>query len=80
MARSLRNRNNRLFKLARSSYGGVRYPIGTMDFTQADWQQHYGPLWPTFVARKQQFDPAGIQSGFFPPDRSPRDPGIRTFS
>jgi cytokinin dehydrogenase len=53
-------RNDRLFALARDRFGGVRYPVGTLDFTVADWQQHYGPLWGTFLERKQRFDPNGI--------------------
>jgi cytokinin dehydrogenase len=67
--KEMKDRNNRLFRLARANYGGVRYPIGTMDFTHQDWEQHYGPMWPVFVSRKQQFDPDGILTpgpGIFP--------------
>ena len=53
-------RNNRLFARARDVYGGVRYPIGSVDFTPEDWRQHYGPVWESFVARKHRFDPDGI--------------------
>ncbi len=55
-------RNNRLFQRARADFGGVRYPIGTLDFTQDDWRLHYGEVWDDFVARKHRFDPAGIMT------------------
>jgi cytokinin dehydrogenase len=54
-------RNNRLFAEARS-LGGVRYPIGSNDFTQADWQAHYGERWPQVLADKQEFDPDNIMT------------------
>lgn len=53
-------RNDRLFRQARESFGGVRYPIGTMTFTKDDWRTHYGDQWQAFVSRKQRFDPDGI--------------------
>lgn len=53
-------RNNDLFARARDTYGGVRYPIGTLEFDQADWERHYGPLWKTFRNQKRHWDPAGI--------------------
>lgn len=53
-------RNDRLFRRARDAFGGVRYPIGTLTFTQADWRAHYGSQWQEFVSRKRRFDPAGI--------------------
>ncbi len=56
----LMDRNNRLFARARDAFGGVRYPIGSLDFTPEDWQAHYGDLWQTLVARKHRFDPGGI--------------------
>jgi cytokinin dehydrogenase len=54
------DRNNRLFARARDAFGGVRYPIGSLDFTSEDWQAHYGDVWQTLVARKHRFDPGGI--------------------
>jgi cytokinin dehydrogenase len=54
------DRNNRLFARARDAFGGVRYPIGSLDFTPEDWQAHYGDVWQTLVARKHRFDPGGI--------------------
>jgi cytokinin dehydrogenase len=54
------DRNNRLFARARDAFGGVRYPIGSLDFTSEDWQAHYGDVWQTLVARKLRFDPGGI--------------------
>ncbi len=53
-------RNNRLFARARDHFGGVRYPIGSLDFTPEDWRVHYGNVWQTLVARKHRFDPDGI--------------------
>lgn len=54
-----RERNNVWFEQARA-LGGTRYPIGTLDFTQEDWKQHYGREWKAFQQAKQQFDPHGI--------------------
>jgi cytokinin dehydrogenase len=54
------NRNNRLFAGARDAFGGVRYPIGSLDFTPEDWRAHYGEVWQTFAARKHRFDPGEI--------------------
>lgn len=53
------DRNRRLFEKARDT-GGTRYPIGAIEFSQADWIRHYGALWPEFVRRKQRFDPDHI--------------------
>jgi cytokinin dehydrogenase len=52
-------RNRRLFDAARA-VGGVRYPIGSVDFSVADWKAHYGDRWPDLLARKHQFDPDRI--------------------
>jgi FAD/FMN-containing dehydrogenase len=54
------DRNNRLFARARDTFGGVRYPIGSLDFTPEDWQAHYGNVWQTLLALKHRFDPGGI--------------------
>ncbi len=37
--------------------GGKRYPIGALDMTPADWQDHYGAAWGDFVAAKDEYDP-----------------------
>ncbi|MDI1436658.1 FAD-binding protein [Polyangium sorediatum] len=37
--------------------GGKRYPIGSLDVTQADWQDHFGDAWADFVAAKEEYDP-----------------------
>jgi FAD/FMN-containing dehydrogenase len=37
--------------------GGKRYPIGSLDVTQADWQDHFGDAWADFVAEKDAYDP-----------------------
>jgi cytokinin dehydrogenase len=42
------------------SLGGKRYPIGSLDVTQADWQTHFGDAWGAFVAAKTEFDPANV--------------------
>jgi cytokinin dehydrogenase len=52
-------RNDDLFAQARA-LGGVRYPIGSIDFTSADWREHYGSRWPEILASKQKFDPQHI--------------------
>lgn len=58
-ARELVRRNDRLFERA-SEVGGVRYPIGSVEFSQAEWVAHYGPLWPDVVRRKRTYDPDRI--------------------
>jgi cytokinin dehydrogenase len=52
-------RNRRLFERARQ-LGGTRYPIGTLNFTRADWKFQYGEKWDEFQCAKQRFDPANI--------------------
>lgn len=54
------SRNNTLFERARETYGAIRYPIGTLDFSPADWRRHYGDRWEWFHALKRRYDPAGI--------------------
>ena len=46
-------RNRRLFDQA-EAIGGVRYPIGTLPFSLADWQRHYGARYVTFRDLKQR--------------------------
>jgi FAD/FMN-containing dehydrogenase len=58
-ARRMLDRNRRLFDRARE-LGGVRYPIGSLEFDRRDWQRHYGPLWPELVRRKRRYDPHNI--------------------
>ena len=55
----MRARNRRLFDKARAA-GGTRYPIGTLDFSQADWRRHYGDAWREFSALKSSNDPGNI--------------------
>ncbi|MEI5520413.1 FAD-binding protein [Streptomyces brasiliscabiei] len=52
-------RNYRYYQDA-AAVGGVRYPHGPCPFTAADWQAHYGSMWPRFTAWKNQYDPCGI--------------------
>lgn len=54
-------RNRRWFDRARA-LGGVRYPIGQLDFTQPDWAHHYGEMWPEFERRKRLYDPDMIMT------------------
>jgi cytokinin dehydrogenase len=58
--REMMDRNSRLFARARDTFGGVRYPIGSLDFAPDDWRVHYGDVWELLVARKHRFDPGGI--------------------
>lgn len=52
-------RNRRLYERARA-LGGTRYPIESVEFTPADWADHYGERWPHLQALKRRFDPDGI--------------------
>lgn len=53
------NRNRQLFEKARD-IGGKRYPIGTLEFSRADWIEHYGAHWRDFSRAKRRFDSSGI--------------------
>jgi FAD/FMN-containing dehydrogenase len=53
------DRNYRLYQQA-AAVGGTRYPHGACPFTQADWQAHYGSMWPRLVTWKSSYDPKGI--------------------
>lgn len=57
--RKMRQRNRRLYDRSRP-LGGVRYPIGTLDFDKRDWQQHYGSKWGYFSQLKRTHDPSRI--------------------
>ncbi len=48
---------NRQFYETLRDLGGNRYVIGAIPFTSADWQLHYGPVWPLVVAAKNKYDP-----------------------
>lgn len=52
-------RNRQLYDDA-VSLGGVKYCIGTIPFSQADWQLHFGPVWEAFTKAKKRFDPMGV--------------------
>ncbi|GAA4003385.1 hypothetical protein GCM10022247_25330 [Allokutzneria multivorans] len=52
-------RNRRLWEHARA-LGGVRYPLGTTEFGQADWREHYGVSWLDVLTAKKRYDPEGI--------------------
>ncbi|WP_051794446.1 FAD-binding protein [Kibdelosporangium aridum] len=58
-AKEMLARNNRLFDRARR-LGGVRYPIGSMDFSTRDWVAHYGARWPEVRRAKKIYDPDHI--------------------
>ncbi len=45
---------------ASTMMGGKRYLSGWIQFDQAQWQAHYGDLWPTVLALKKKFDPQRI--------------------
>jgi cytokinin dehydrogenase len=49
--------------------GGKRYLSGYVEFTEAEWREHFGPMWEPFRASKRRFDPDGILNpGFVPLD------------
>src|SRR5690606_25976618 len=55
-ASQMRAHNMEWFRKARA-LGGTRYPIGTLDFSHADWRHHYGPEWTRAQLSKLLFDP-----------------------
>lgn len=40
--------------------GGKRYLSGWVEFDQARWKQHFGPLWPQIQQWKRFYDPKGV--------------------
>jgi FAD/FMN-containing dehydrogenase len=53
--------------------GGKRYLSGYVDFTDAEWREHFGAMWEPFVAAKRRWDPDAILNpGFVPLAGTPR--------
>lgn len=51
--------NRALFERARA-VGGKRYPISSIAFSRADWIEHYGSDWFSFLLQKARFDPRNV--------------------
>jgi FAD/FMN-containing dehydrogenase len=74
-------RNRKLYDAAHA-LGGVRYPIGSIEFSPSDWAAHYGDAWPQFQALKHRYDPDSVLTpgpGIFappPPSTGPGPPGV----
>ena len=58
-ARDMLARNRRLFEQARA-LGGVRYPIGSLEFSAQDWSQHYGERYAELQQLRRHYDPDGV--------------------
>jgi FAD/FMN-containing dehydrogenase len=52
-------RNRRLFEQAQR-VGGVRYPIGAIEFSKLDWLRHYGLSSDDVLRAKLRYDPFKI--------------------
>lgn len=52
--------SNRALYEQNRDLGGTRYAIGAIPFSQADWQQHFGPVWDEFRKAKRKYDPDHI--------------------
>ena len=49
--------------------GGKRYLSGFVEFSEAEWREHFGPMWEPFAQAKRRWDPDGILNpGFVPLD------------
>ncbi|HVS27116.1 MAG TPA: FAD-binding protein [Burkholderiales bacterium] len=60
--------NRTLYERARAM-GGTRLTTSAIPFSQADWIQHYGPVWKSVQASKARFDPKNVLApghGMFP--------------
>jgi cytokinin dehydrogenase len=60
--------NRTLYERAREM-GGTRVTSTAIPFSQADWIQHYGPIWESFRDAKNRFDPHNVLTpgqGIFP--------------
>ncbi|WP_232731605.1 hypothetical protein [Kamptonema formosum] len=51
--------NRSLFERNRN-LGGTRYPVGSIPFSQLDWQQHFGRVWDMLVSAKRRYDPDSV--------------------
>jgi cytokinin dehydrogenase len=51
--------NRSLYERVRAA-GAVQYPVGAVPMSSADWQDHFGPLWPRLRNAKRDFDPSNI--------------------
>jgi cytokinin dehydrogenase len=50
--------------------GGKRYLSGYVDFTPAEWREHFGAMWEPLVQAKRRYDPdALLNPGFLPMDQ-----------
>jgi FAD/FMN-containing dehydrogenase len=58
-AKRMLARNRRLFDKAQR-VGGVRYPIGSIDFSHLDWTRHYGLSSGDVLRAKIRYDPLRI--------------------
>ncbi|MEA3154219.1 MAG: cytokinin dehydrogenase [Betaproteobacteria bacterium] len=66
---SLLRSNRALYERARD-VGGTRLTTSALPFSQADWMDHYGPVWPWLSDMKKYFDPNRVLTpgpGMFPP-------------
>jgi len=60
--------NRTLYERARD-IGGYRMTSSAVPMTQADWVQHYGPVWPMIEIAKKKYDPKNVLTpghGMFP--------------
>lgn len=55
-AAQLVSQNRMLYDRVRAA-GGVLYPVSGFPLTPADWQEHFGDLWPAVRSATQLFDP-----------------------
>lgn len=52
--------DNRTFFERNRDHGGYRYPIDAVSFSQADWKQHFHPVWGKLVSAKRRYDPDNL--------------------
>ncbi|KPI02314.1 Cytokinin dehydrogenase [Actinobacteria bacterium OK074] len=51
--------NRTAYDTARAA-GGTNYPVGSIPFERADWEEHYGAAWPEFRRARATYDPRGV--------------------
>lgn len=54
---ALQLQSNRDIYDAARLVGGTNYAIGSIPFSNADWQDHFGSAWPDLVTAKDEHDP-----------------------
>ncbi|GAB3958048.1 FAD-binding protein [Streptomyces sparsus] len=51
--------NREAYETVRAA-GGKQYPVGSIPFGTADWEEHFGPAWHRLRTARHRYDPDGL--------------------